>query len=560
MKQAVAWFAENRVAANLLMLIILAAGIFTISSVKKEIFPEMSMGMISIAVPYLGAAPEEVEEGVCVRIEETIQGLEGIKKITSTASEGMGSVIVEVLPSHDTRELLDDLKSRVDAIETFPDETERPVIREIIAKYQVINVAISGEADEVTLKRLGEQVRDEITALPSITNVKLATARPYEISIEVSEDTLRRHRLTLDEVARAVRHTSLDLPGSSIKTASGEILLRSKGQAYTGEEFERIVILSRPDGTRLTVGDVAVVVDGFAETDQRARFNGQPAVLVQVFQVGNQNAIKVADAVKQYVSQAQAHMPQGISLTVWLDYSSFLRSRTELLVRNGYTGLLLLFIVLALFLKLRLAIWVSVGIPISFLGAIAPMPSLDVSVNMLSLFAFILVLGIVVGRRHRSRGEHLHPSTGRGEPFSRIHTRDASVDGSCNLRRVDDVGGIFSSFIHAGIYGQILQGYSLNRHAGSSVFSSGISLHLAGSSVSHKSKGKRKGALGGEALVGPIPGVLFARAGNVRTEVLSKRATSGPSLALSDHRSRHYNFDNFPRSGWGWLDKACVLP
>ncbi len=396
MKRAVAWFAENSVAANLLMVIILVAGIITISNVKKEIFPEMSLDMISIRVPYLGAAPEEVEEGVCVRIEEAIQGLEGIKKITSTASEGMGSVMVEVLPSHDTRELLDDVKSRVDAIETFPDETEKPVIREMIVRNQVINVAISGEADEVTLKRLGEQVRDEITALPGITNVDLATARPYEISIEVSEEALRRHRLTFDDVARAVRNTSLDLPGGSVKTASGEILLRTKGQAYIGEEFARIVLLSRPDGTRLTVGDVATVVDGFAETDQRARFNGQPAVLVQVFRVGDQNAIEVADAVKQYVSQAQARMPQGISLTVWLDYSDFLRSRTELLVRNGYTGLLLLFTVLALFLKLRLAIWVSVGIPVSFLGAMALMPSLDLSVNMLSLFAFILVLGIVV--------------------------------------------------------------------------------------------------------------------------------------------------------------------
>ena len=396
MKRAVAWFAENSVAANLLMVIILVAGIITISNVKKEIFPEMSLDMISIRVPYLGAAPEEVEEGVCVRIEEAIQGLEGIKKITSTASEGMGSVMVEVLPSHDTRELLDDVKSRVDAIETFPDETEKPVIREMIVRNQVINVAISGEADEVTLKRLGEQVRDEITTLPGITNVDLATARPYEISIEVSEEALRRHRLTFDDVARAVRNTSLDLPGGSVKTASGEILLRTKGQAYIGEEFERIVLLSRPDGTRLTVGDVATVVDGFAETDQRARFNGQPAVLVQVFRVGDQNAIEVADAVKQYVSQAQARMPQGISLTVWLDYSDFLRSRTELLVRNGYTGLLLLFTVLALFLKLRLAIWVSVGIPVSFLGAMALMPSLDLSVNMLSLFAFILVLGIVV--------------------------------------------------------------------------------------------------------------------------------------------------------------------
>ncbi len=396
MKRAVAWFAENRVAANLMMIIILVAGILSAVGIKKEIFPEMSVDMISVRVPYLGASPEEAEEGVCVRVEEAIQGLEGIKKMTSTAAEGAGSVLVEVMPGYDTRKLLDDVKSRVDAIETFPDQTEKPVIREVVLKRQVIFVGVSGDADEITLKRLGEQVRDDIAALPGITNVNLANARPYEISIEISENAMRRHGLTFDDVARAVRNSSLDLPGGSIKTEGGEILLRTKGQAYTGKEFEKLVLFTRPDGTRLTVGDVATVVDGFADTDQWSRFNGKPGVLVKVFRVGDQSAIEVADAVKQWVAEAQGRMPEGVSLTTWLDYSKFLSDRAELLIRNGFTGLILLFAILALFLKFRLAVWIAIGIPVSFLGSIALLPSLDVSINMLSLFAFILVLGIVV--------------------------------------------------------------------------------------------------------------------------------------------------------------------
>ena len=250
MKQAVAWFAENSVAANLLMVMILVGGFLTIPNIKKEIFPEMSVDMISINVPYLGAGPEEVEEGVSVRVEEAIQGLNGIKKITSRSVEGMSIVLVEVMPGYDTRELLDDVKSRVDSIDTFPDETERPVIQDLILRRQVINVGVTGDADEITLKRLGERVRNEIEALPEITNVELANARPYEISIEVSENSLRRHGLTFDYVANAVRKSSLDMPGGSVKTESGEILLRTKGQAYTGHEFEKLVLLTRPTGRR----------------------------------------------------------------------------------------------------------------------------------------------------------------------------------------------------------------------------------------------------------------------------------------------------------------------
>ncbi|MCB0290193.1 MAG: efflux RND transporter permease subunit [Calditrichaeota bacterium] len=396
MNRLIAWFAENQVAANLLMIVIIAAGIISVASIKYEVFPEMSSDIITVSVVYRGGAPEEVEEGVCVRIEEAIQDLEGIKKLSSTAAEGLGSVTVEVKAGYDARKLLDDVKARVDGISTFPDETEQPVVQELLIRRQVINVAISGPADEKTLKTLGESVRDELSDLPAISQVELSAARPYEISIEVSEQALRRYGLTFDEIVRAVRFSSLDLPGGAIETRDGEILLRTKGQAYRGSEFENLILRSSRDGVRLKLGDVATVIDGFADTDQAARFNNQPAVLVQVFRVGDESALEVAAAVKEYVADAQPRMPAGIELTTWRDDSRILKDRLSLLLRNGRSGLLLVFLALALFLRLKLALWVGVGMAISFFGAFAVMPQYDVSINLLSLFAFILVLGIVV--------------------------------------------------------------------------------------------------------------------------------------------------------------------
>ncbi|MCK5618314.1 MAG: efflux RND transporter permease subunit, partial [Candidatus Krumholzibacteria bacterium] len=259
-----------------------------------------------------------------------------------------------------------------------------------------IDLAIHGHVDEASLKALGDRVRDELTAIRGISQVDLVSARPYEISIEVSENALRRHGLTFSYVANAVRRSSLDLPGGSLRTAGGEILLRTKAQAYRGHEFEGIVLLTRPDGTRLLLGDVARVVDGFAETDQSARFSGEPAVGIRVFRVGDQSALKIAQLVKEYVAEAQSRMPAGVTLTPWRDYSRILQGRLDLMIKSARNGYILVFIILALFLKLRLAWWVSFGIPISFLGALWLMPSLDVTINMISLFAFIVVLGIVV--------------------------------------------------------------------------------------------------------------------------------------------------------------------
>ena len=308
------WFARNSVAANLLMVFIIVSGAFSAFSVKQEVFPEFSLDMVTIEVPYLGAAPEEVEEAVNVRLEEAIQGIDGIKQITSTASEGSGSVMIELDLGADARKVVDDVKSNVDAISTFPDETEQPIIREIRSRRGVIDIAVSGMADEVTLKRLAERVRDDLAALPEITQVEMANARPYEISIEVSEASLRRHGLTFQAVAEAVRRSSLDLPGGSVRTDGGEILLRTIGQAYRGNEFEDLVVWTRPDGSRLHLRDVATVIDGFAETDQMARFDIEPTMLVSVFRTGDQSALDIADAVHAYVAEGNTRNG-GIHLT-----------------------------------------------------------------------------------------------------------------------------------------------------------------------------------------------------------------------------------------------------
>ena len=396
MNNIIEWFARNRVAANLLAAFIILAGLLAIPNIKQEVFPEFDSNWVLIEVPYPGAAPEETEEGICARVEQAVQGLQGVKQMVSTAAEGAGVVAIELLPRTDGQKFLDEAKARVDAIDTFPEEADKPVISEIIIRKQVINVAVSGEVGEKALKRAGERVRDELLAQSGITQVELVNVRPYEISIELREEELRRFNLTFDEVAAAVRSSSLNLPAGTLKTTGGDILLRANAQAYGQIDFESLPLRTHPDGGRLTLGQVARVKDGFAEVDSHARFDGKPSALVRVFRVGDQSALDISRLVKQYVDTAQPHMPAGITLETWQDDSSYLRSRLDLLLRNGRAGLVLVFFILALFLRFRLAMWVTFGIPVSFLGTLWLMPAMDASISLITLFAFIVVLGIVV--------------------------------------------------------------------------------------------------------------------------------------------------------------------
>ena len=396
MRGVIGWFARNGVAANLLMLFIVVWGVLAVTGMPIEVFPSMETQSVMVTVPYLGAAPEEVEQGVCLRVEEAVQDLEGVDTVRSTAAEGVGTVVIELESGADTREVLDEVKSRIDAITTFPEETEKPIIQEALIRRRVITVAVYGDVEERALKAVAEQVREGLSELPDITQVELDAVRPYEISIEVSEDTLRQYGLTFDEVVLAVRRSSLDLPGGAVRAREGEILLRTMGQAYRGTEYRDIVLRARPDGSRLVLGDIAEVTDGFAETDVTSRFDGQPVALVQVYRVGDQSALRLARQVKGFVAERSATLPPGLSMTTWLDDTVPLQDRLRVLLESGRLGLLLVFLVLALFLKLRLALWVSVGIAVSFMGALALLPYVDVTINVMSLFAFILVLGIVV--------------------------------------------------------------------------------------------------------------------------------------------------------------------
>ncbi len=427
MKAPVSWMAKNHVAANLLMGFIMLSGLFAMMHTKKETFPEMSLDQVQIQVPYLGATPAEVEDAVCKRIEERVRGLDGVRHVRSTASEGMGVVSVELERGADIDKSLDDIKNELDRIDTFPAETEEPVVKELTRRNQAIHVVLYGDVEEKALKVAAERVRDDLRSSGVISQVELKGVRVDEIAIEVSEEALRRYGLTFAQVAAAVRRTSVDLPAGSVESEDGAILLRTQGLMRTGRAYEEVVVLTRPDGTALKLKDVATVVDGFEDTELVARFNGQPAAVVQVYRIGDQNALDISDYVHQYIEDKRQTLPAGIHIGYARDDARILRSRIDLLIRNARLGLVLVFICLSLFLDLRLAFWVMMGIPISFLGAFVLMEPFDASINMLSLFAFIVALGIVVDDAIIV-GENIFSHRVQGKSFGR-----AAIDGALEV-------------------------------------------------------------------------------------------------------------------------------
>ena len=396
MKKWIEWFADNSVAANLLMVLLVAGGTIAAFGLRKEVVPEITMDIILVSVPFPGATPAEIEESICGRVEEEVEGLSGVKKITSTASEGMGMISVELLLGTDTMKLLGDVKSKVDAITNFPADAEEPVVQQLDTNKQVITVAVIANTDEWSLRSFTDEIRNEIAALPGITKTRLSNVRPYELSIDVSEELLSKYGLTFDEVVQAVRASSLDLPGGSIKAQGGEILLRSLGQAYRGHEFEDLTLRSLADGTRIELGDIATIRDAFADQDIEAWFDGKSAAMIQIFRVGEQSAFEIVDEVLPYIERRQRTLPAGVSLVTWRNDVEILQGRLSLLLRNGLQGFILVFLSLALFLRFKLAFWVTLGIPFSFLGALWLLPTLAVSINIISLFGFIIVLGVVV--------------------------------------------------------------------------------------------------------------------------------------------------------------------
>ena len=394
----IGWFAKNHVAANLMMFAIIIGGVWSLFILKKESFPEVIAKRIEIQVPFRGGAPEEVDRAVVLRVEDAIDAIEGIIEVTSTASEGGASVAVEFRDDVDNAEMLDELKLAVDGISTFPAETERPVFTEQRFAAQVVNVQLAGELDEVAMVELARTIREELLALPDVSSAQLMGSRPFEIAVEIPEASLRQYGLTLSQVAAAIRQWSIDLPGGAIRSAAGEIRLRATGQAYTGPEFEDLVLITRPDGTRIRLGDVATIRDGFVESESYAFFNGRRSLGINVMATADENPIDVSTVVRAYVERRNATLPPEAQLTVWGDTSVFLRARLAMMLKNMLLGAALVLVILGLFLRVKIAAWVVLGMAVAFLGAfmMMPAPGIDITINLMSLFAFILVLGIVV--------------------------------------------------------------------------------------------------------------------------------------------------------------------
>jgi len=412
----IAWMARHPVAANLLMVFILIAGVVSAITLKQEVFPLVDLDVIEVRVVYQGAAPDEIEESIVQRIEEQIQGIEGIQQITSYAAEGVGVVRAELTRGTSSARKLDEIKSAVDRITTFPDQSERPEVRELVNRQRVIELVVYGDVGEATLREYAYRIKDELSATPGISLVQVARVRDYEISIEVPNDVLRAYGLTLQDIAAIVRRSSLDLPSGDIKTTGESILLRTKGRNYDRKDFEEIVVVSARTGARVRLADIARIEDGFRDDDLIMRFQGKPAAFVQVFRVGDEKVLDIVAAVERYVDASLLpNLPPGISATIWRNDATEFKNRLHLLIKNGAAGLVLVMLALALFLDLRLAFWVSAGILVAFVGAFGVMAVVGLSINMVSLFGFILAIGIVVDDAIVT-GENIYAENERGVP------------------------------------------------------------------------------------------------------------------------------------------------
>jgi multidrug efflux pump subunit AcrB len=397
MNRIIEWFARNGVAANILMVSIIASGAYSMmnNTVIQE-FPDYKSRTITVSVTYRGSTPTEIEESIVLRLEENLFDVEGVTEMDARASASSGSVSLTIDDNYDINRALDEIKNRVDTIRTFPIEAERPQITFRSFEERVITVVLAGDLSETELKVLGESIRDEIGALGSVTLTSLKAVRPYEIAIEVPETILKQYGLSFDTVVRAVRNHSVDLSAGSIKTEGGNILLRTSQQAYTQQEFDRIPVLTTEDGTRITLADIAHVQDGFDEMPIEARFNGKRAIAIDVVRTGDQSLMEIGNDVKEYIDIKSETLPDGIELTYWQDDSARVGAMLSALKGSSIIAFFLVMIILSLFLRPTLAFWVALGIPIAFAGAFFILPLIDVSVNRITLFAFILVLGIVV--------------------------------------------------------------------------------------------------------------------------------------------------------------------
>ncbi len=456
MRRLIAAAVHNSVAANLLMVVIIVVGGMSAYNIRRETFPHIPFDVIQVQTIFPGATPEEVEESVIVRIEEAIKSVEGIRDITSLAYENSGVVLAQLKSGVDNRRALEDIQREVEKIDTFPDDAEPPRYEELTIPRQVINVAVYGQQSERTLKEVATRVRDDLLASEFISQVRLVGTRDYEISIEVSEESLRRYGLTFEEIRQVVRRSSVNLPGGSIKTPVQDIVVRTSGQRYTGLEFARVPLLTRADGTVVTLGEVAQVNDGFVDAWRIGRFNGTPSVLVAVFRTSEEDALVISDTVRRYVAEQALQLPEGLSLSVWADESAVTKSRLQLLSRNGLQGLVLVLLSLWLFMNLRLAFWVALGLVVALLGGLWILILYGGTLNMITMFAFIMALGLLVDDAIVV-GENIYSHWRRGKPPAQ-----AAIDGASEVATpvigavATTVAAFVPLFIMEGILGKFV--------------------------------------------------------------------------------------------------------
>ena len=417
MKALIRWAIRNSPAMNTLMVAVLVVGIGSLTAMRREVFPEFDLDIVLITVPYPGASPGEIEEGICLKLEEAVRSIDSIKKQTSVAQEGSGHLILELEPRVNVQRVLNEVRSEIDRIPSFPDLAEDPEVKQITLSRVAIRLGVLGPDvrapdAELALRGVAEKVRTDLLLMPAISQANLIGARDYQIDIEIPESTLRQYGLSLDRVAEIVRRENIELPGGKLRTASQEVLLRGKNKRLLGDEIAEIPLITQNDGGVLTVGDLGVVKDAFTDESSINLINGRPGLMISIDRTASEDLLVICDEVHDYV--LKANLPAGYELITWQDTAVDVRSRMELLRRNGIQGLILVFIVLAIFLDLRLSFWVALGIPVAVLGSCAVLLATGQTLNMISLFAFLLALGIVVDDAivigeniyaHRQRGD-----------------------------------------------------------------------------------------------------------------------------------------------------------
>ena len=453
----IAWMARHTVAANMVMLIFILGGLTVSFNVKQEVFPEFKSDTILGSVAYPGASPEEVEQGIVLSIEEVVQKLEGVKEVTSTAAEGMAQVKIELVSGVNTKNVLQDITNEIDGIQSFPELAEKPVISFVDIRNHVLSVMVHGDLEEQVLRDVADRIRDDLMQRPGVTLVELVAARSREIAIEVPQRHLRAYGLTLNRIAREIGEATIELPGGGVKTPSGEVLLRTQERRDFGREYAEIPVISTPDGTTITVGDIATIRDGFQEIDQEAYYNGQRAIQVKVFRVGTETPQSVSGSVRAYLDELRPELPDGIGLTVWKDRAEMYRDRMSLLLKNALLGLILVLLLLGLFLDLKLAFWVTVGLPTSIIGAFLFIPFTGASINMISLFAFILTLGIIVDDAVVA-GEIIYQKREQGLSFLQAAIAGAQeIAGPIMFAVLTNIAAFLPFFFLPGVMGNLIR-------------------------------------------------------------------------------------------------------